>query len=36
MGTYKLIVPANVVCNDKKGDAEWERYNKAFDVEYVG
>lgn len=34
-GTYKLIVPANVVCNDKKGDAEWERYNKAFDVEYV-
>lgn len=35
MGTYKLIVPANVVCNDKKGDAEWERYNKAFDVEYV-
>ena len=34
-GTYKLVVPANVVCNDKKGDAEWERYNKAFDVEYV-
>ncbi len=34
-GTYRLIVPANVVCNDKKGVAEWERYNKAFDVEYV-
>lgn len=34
-GTYKLVVPANVVCNDKMGDAEWERYNKAFDVEYV-
>ena len=34
-GTYKLVVLANVVCNDKKGDAEWERYNKAFDVEYV-
>lgn len=34
-GTYKLVVPADVICNDKKGNAELERYNKAFDVEYV-
>lgn len=29
-GTYKLVVPADVICNDKKGNAELERYNKAL------
>lgn len=34
-GTYTLVVPANVVCNGMKGDSELERYNKAFNVEYI-
>ena len=29
-GTYKLIVPANVVCNDKKGDAEFKAAIDAY------
>lgn len=34
-GTYTLVVPANVVCNGMKGDSELERYNKAFECEFI-